>query len=465
MKRILFGAVLSMALFAQGPSANLRTSQTPTALDRYVAAPDSHYEWKLVNTIDGGNVRAYVLELTSQQYLTEKEVDRPIWKHWLTIIRPTEIVGTTGFLYITGGNNRSNPPAKPEMGFVDVAATTKSLVAELRMVPNQPLKFAESNRETSEDASIAYTWDKFLKTGDEKWPMRLPMTKAAVRAMDAIQAFLATDPGGRANIQNFVVVGGSKRGWTTWATAAVDKRVTAIAPLVIDLLNLEPSFVHHWRAYGFWAPAVQDYIDKDIMGWLGTKEYRALMKIEEPFEYRDRLTMPKYIVNSSGDQFFLPDSSQFYFDQLQGEKHLRYVPNADHSLRGSDAQATVMGFYDMVLHGKARPKYSWKIEGDRILVECQDKPAAVNLWHAENPEKRDFRLMTIGPAYKSEDVPLSPDGKYELKLPTPEKGWSASFVELTYPTGGKYPFKVTTGVKVLPDQYPFPPPVTRGSSQ
>ena len=42
--------------------------------------------------------------------------------------------------------------------------------------------------------------------------------------------------------------------------------------------------------------------------------------------------MPKYIINGSGDQFFCPDSSQFYFNDLKGEKHLRYVPNVDHSV-------------------------------------------------------------------------------------------------------------------------------------
>ena len=44
--------------------------------------------------------------------------------------------------------------------------------------------------------------------------------------------------------------------------------------------------------------------------------------------------MPKFMVYAAGDQFFLPDSSRFYFDDLKGEKYLRYVPNTDHSLRG-----------------------------------------------------------------------------------------------------------------------------------
>ena len=49
-----------------------------------------------------------------------------------------------------------------------------------------------------------------------------------------------------------------------------------------------------------------------------------------PDWYRERFTMPKFIMNSAGDQYLLPDSSRFYFDDLPGEKYLRYVPNTDH---------------------------------------------------------------------------------------------------------------------------------------
>ncbi|MFN7918506.1 MAG: PhoPQ-activated protein PqaA family protein [Bryobacteraceae bacterium] len=93
------------------------------------------------------------------------------------------------------------------------------------------------------------------------------------------------------------------------------------------------------------------------MDWLGTKQMKNLMKIEEPFQYRDRLTMPKYMVNSAGDQFFIPDSSQFYFDKLKGERYLRYIPNTDHSLRNSDAPLGLPspGCSRLVLVESARP--------------------------------------------------------------------------------------------------------------
>src|SRR5690242_14922607 len=77
-----------------------------------------------------------------------------------------------------------------------------------------------------------------------------------------------------------------------WTTAAVDNRVAAIVPAVIDLLNIEASFEHHYRAYGFWAPAIAAYQASGIMRWAGTSELDSLLQIEDPFSYRDRLTMP-----------------------------------------------------------------------------------------------------------------------------------------------------------------------------
>ena len=122
------------------------------------------------------------------------------------------------------------------------------------------------------------------------------------------------------------------------------------------------------------------------------------MKIEEPYYYRDRLTMPKLMVNASGDQFFLPDSSQFYFDDLKGEKHLRYVPNTNHSLDKSDALESMQAFYASVVKGTPRPEFSWTFEKDgSIKVVSKQRPDAVTLWQATNPEARNFRHDASAP--------------------------------------------------------------------
>jgi PhoPQ-activated pathogenicity-related protein len=436
--------------------AALSAPAAETALDRYVKAPDSTYKYEIVNTVKGDGYTLYVVDLTSQTWRKPEEVDRTVWKHWLTIVKPDQVEGNTGYLFISGGSTRDKAPAQANPMYVEMATTTHTVTAELQDVPNEPVTFAGESKPRSEDGIIAYTWLKFMQTGDETWPLRLPMTKAAVRAMDTVSSVMAKEGGG-VKVEKFVVSGGSKRGWTTWTTAAVDKRVSAIIPAVIDLLNIEPSFQHHWKVYGFWAPAVKDYDQMGIMDWQGRPEYKKLMEIEEPYSYRDRLDMPKFMVYAAGDQFFLPDSSKFYLDDLRGEKYLRYIPNTDHSLKNSDARESMMAYYEAFLHGKARPKFYWNFEknGD-IKVTSQDKPSAVKLWQATNPEHRDFRLEMLGPAYKSTDLTDQGGGVYVGHVTAPEKGWTAYFVEMTYPSGGKYPFKFTTAVRVNPDTEPFP---------
>ncbi len=454
--RLSLGPLLAMAAVVLA----LAAASKQTALDRYVHAPDPSYKYELVNTISGEGYKAYVLDLTSQTWRPPVAADRVVWKHWLTVVRPDRVDYTTGFLYITGGSNKDKAPENVEERILDTALATHSVAAELRMVPNQPLSFPDATKpDLVEDQFIAYTWDKYLRTGNEMWPARLPMTKSAVRAMDAVQQFLASDAGGKIKVEQFMVAGGSKRGWTTWTTAAVDKRVVAIAPMVIDLLNNEKSFEHHYRAYGFYSPAVKDYEDLGIMKWTGTPQFHKLMQIEEPYEYRDRLSVPKYIINSAGDQYFLPDSSRFYFDDLKGEKYLRYVPNTDHSLKNSDARQGLIAFYDAFLRRQPRPRFSWKFEDDgSIRVTTLDKPAEVKLWQATNPEHRDFRLASIGPAYTATTLQEQKNGVYVGQVEKPAKGWTAYFVELTYASGGKYPLKFTTGVRINPDTLPFPAP-------
>ena len=449
-KRFLSGSVAALFL------AVLPAVAAETALDRYVKKPDPSYSYRVAKAIHGDGYTTFVVDLTSQTWRKESEVDRTVWKHWLTIVKPDRVEGTTGYLFITGGSTKDKEPVAAPPQYVEIATTTHTVAAELQDVPNEPLTFAGETKPRSEDGIIAYTWLKYMTTGDETWPLRLPMTKAAVRAMDTISAVMASEEGGRIRVERFVVSGGSKRGWTTWTAAAVDPRVSAIMPASIDLLNLQKSFDHHYKVYGFWAPAVKDYSESGVMDWMGTPEYRNLLAIEEPYSYRERLTMPKYMVQAAGDEFFLPDSSRFYFDDLRGEKYLRYIPNTNHSLKGTDARESMLAFYEAFLKGAPRPKFTWDFlpNGD-IRVNTKDKPSAVKLWQATNAEHRDFRLMTIGPAYRSTDL-TAEGGVYVAHVEKPEKGWTAYFVEMTYPSGGRYPFKFTTAVRVNPDTEPFP---------
>lgn len=439
-------------------SVQQTASAADTALDRYVRAPDAAYRYRSVTNVSAGDVVCHAIDMTSQRWLTTNEVNRTEWRHWLMVYWPSKVHHDTALLFISGGNNKSQQPPKPDKRWFEIAKATGSVVAELRMVPNQPLIFKNDGQERVEDDLIAYGWDKFLRGGQDEWLARLPMTKSAVRAMDTITDFLGKPEQGGIQVTKYVVSGGSKRGWTTWTTAIADKRVVAIAPIVIDMLNMVPSFKHHWEAYGFYAPAVGDYEQHGIMDWQNTPEYGRLIKIVEPYEYRDRLTLPKLLINATGDQFFLPDSHRFYFDDLKGPKYIRYVPNADHSLRDSDATETLAAWHYAISHGKALPQLDWKVNWQRgdIEVILKDRPKKILLWQATNPNARDFRVETLGKVWTSSELSADADGKVTARVEKPAKGWTAFMVEMTYQIEGvPVPLKLTSGVAVAPDVLPF----------
>lgn len=397
-----------------------------TPLDGYVARADDSFALGPARALADN---AAVYELTSQTW-------RGIpWRHWLTVIRPPDAAPDTALLVIAGGEIGKPAPEAPAAWQVDIARASGIVVAELRMVPNQPL---DLEGPLSEDALIAYTWDQYHRTGDPTWAAQLPMTQSAVRAMDAV--------GRLTGVRRFIVTGASKRGWTAWLAAAVDPRVVGVVPIVIDVLNVEASMRHHHAAYGFWAPAIHDYEERGLMEKMDAPEQRALLAFVDPFAYRERYTMPKLMINAAGDQFFLPDSSRFYFEALPGPKYLRTIPNADHSLKDTDARASLAAFVGAVTAGRPLPRVSWMVSDGVLRVEG-DPPDSALLWQATNPAARDFRLETIGKVWTSR--PLTHEALAGVPLPAPERGWTASFVELTF---GPHTF--TTAVTVSPDTLP-----------
>jgi len=459
--------ILLVALMMTVSTAQGRDSHTleRTALDRYVNSADPSYQYDIIATVNEPRYTSYIVSMTSQRWLTEQEVNLPLWHHYMSITVPTTIRSNIGFLEITGGSKLDRPPTQAPASDIRRALQSGTVVSSLFGVPNQPLIFSDSPKTLRvEDNIIAYSWDKYLRSGDDKWPLRLPMTKAAVRAMDTVTDLVARQR--TFTVDQFVLAGGSKRGWTAWTTAAVDRRVVAIIPVVIDMLNISESFKHHYSVYGGYAPAVGDYVKQGNINWMGTAQWDSLMAIVEPFEYRDRLSLPKYLLNSTGDEFFIPDSWKFYWHQLPGEKHLRYVPNSNHSMAGTDVLDSIDAWYYAQVHNIPMPRYSWNVEDDGgITVMSLDKPNEVLLWQAHNPKQRNFMQAVIGKAYTSTVLTEQEPGIYRAKVATPKTGFTAFYIEMSYPSGSNLPLKFSSGTSVVPDRVAYSWKMTADSSR
>lgn len=452
------------------------TAAENTALDDYVAAPDTNYSYLHYHTERGDGYTTYFVKMTSQKWRAPGEVDRVLWEHELLIAVPwVSHSGNshTAFLMVNGGRNSGELTSQDNDVIGLLAVVTGSVAAIINQIPNQPLSFSDETGSRSEDEILAYGMDKYLDTGDPAWLVQLPMTKAVVRAMDTVQAFAVNFEGSfpkPPRIDDFIVGGGSKRGWATWLAAAVEaqkgntSRVKAILPASIDLLNLGEQFVHHWEAYGFYAPAIHDYADFDLPCRAQTQAGQEMLELIDPYAYRDRLTMPKLVLNSAGDQFFLPDSSQFYYADLPGPKRLRYTLNTDHS-QGQDLSSIILptlSWISDVRDGKQGPDFSWTLEPEgSIRVETVTTPKRVRLWQATNPDARDFRLETIGPAWTRTDLQNTGNGVYIGYVSPPAEGWRAFTVELTFPGSTVIPTPLesdqvfTTDVRVTSATLPY----------
>lgn len=460
-----FAAVLMAFVFCAGVAGSVEA----TALDDYVAKVDPFSTvglgstYSVVNTVVQPSYTAYVIDMTSQRWRDLSEVNVTDWQHYLTVYKPNS--SPSGFsnisgLIIGGGSNGGGAPGI-DGSLGGFAAATDSVLVELTTVPNQPLQFAGEAFTRSEDDIIAKTFREYLDGGDDEWPLLLPMVKSAVRAMDTVQDFLPTTGVGVGDVpQEFFVTGGSKRGWTTWLTAAADRRVSAIAPQVIDVLNMEESMLHHRQFYegvtngttGGFSNAVSPYTNEGIFDEIGNPSMIPLLKIVDPFEYRDRLTMPKYIVNSTGDEFFVPDSAQFYFDDLLGDdNYLRYVPNTGHGLN-STATDNVATFYQAVLAGEELPEFSWELDGTNgIRVNTIDAPLEVNLWQATNPVENDFRDAYTSVTWTSSTLSDLGGGEFLGTVATPGSGATAFMIELVFDSPFADDYVFTTQVRVVPE--------------
>ena len=375
------------------------------------------------------------------------------------MIVPDKVEHKDAFLYITGGNNTDPAPKTAPERWAKMALETRSVVVELDDVPNQPLRFAEDPKPRVEDEIIAYQQAKFARDRNPLDLVRLPMVKSGTQAMTAVQQYLASEAGGKLKVDGFVVSGGSKRAWVTWLVGAIDRRVVAIVPIVINVLDVDATAKHHWEAMGYFSPALKDYVENGLIpGMIGSPGLTEVNRIEDPLNYRDRpaMKMPKYVINAVGDEYFPPDNTRFSYHLLPQVKRLRMIPNSKHSTAGTDISDSITAFYDAVLNRRPIPDYSWTVRPDgAIVVKSATKPAEVRLWQGTDPKARDFRVDTIGKAFTSTVLTPQTDGTWVGKVDKPPAGWTAYFVELSYPSGTAYPFKFTTEVSVIPDTLPY----------
>ncbi|MYD44813.1 MAG: hypothetical protein F4W92_00450 [Gammaproteobacteria bacterium] len=441
-----------------------------SSLTNYVQLEDKSYSWKIQKVEQHGDLTFAVIDLRSLEWLSPEQVNRTQWQHWLELYIPKQAESEIALLYVGGGRNGRPAPEFENSLEATIALQTQSVVGLLGQVPNQKLIFNKDAIERREDRLLAHAWTQFNAHDDPHWIPLLPMVKSVVRALDAITEITASNEIQSPQIKEFVVTGGSKRGWTSWLSAVADERIIAIVPAVFDALNSARSMEHHFKAYGYWSHAIVDYFAEGLLGTIDASQADKFFEITDPYRYLDRLTIPKFSINATGDEFFLLDSTQFYWDDLKGVKLLRYVPNSDHSLEHTDVVESIATFHWLIQNELPLPSFEWHWT-DSATVEIDQirgQVSKISMWSAHNPVARDFRLLrkkdsieAQGPTWHEELV-FGIENEKELstsplilEFESDGPGWHAHMVEVEFDVGFQYPLKLTTTVSISPTNLPF----------
>lgn len=412
-----------------------------TALKNYLDNHDKEYKWELKDSMASGNLMIYQLILTSQKWR------KYIWRHQLTIFIPTELKYDGALLFITGGSNKDEQPnwSKTDgiwSALATISEKNKAIVASIRQVPNQPLY-----DDLVEDQLISYTLHQFKQDKDYTWPLLFPMVKSAVKAMDAVQEFSKIKS--PISVNNFVISGASKRGWTTWLSSAIDdKRVKAIAPMVIDMLNMPATLDYQFKTYGEYSEEIEDYVKLGIVQNINDEAGKAITTMIDPFSYKSKMTVPKMIFIGTNDPYWTVDAIKHYFDQIPGKNMIHYVPNVGHNLGGGkQAFEALSAFFGITNMNKPYPHATWNVDATKENIELNVIPPntaeleSATLWFTTSAD-RDFRNnLWLNRTIKLNALPY-----VKASIPFVKKGYQAFYIDLKYkdPNGGSF----TTSTRV-----------------
>ncbi|HCM1964657.1 TPA: PhoPQ-regulated protein [Salmonella enterica subsp. salamae serovar 56:l,v:z39] len=460
---MLFISPAGLALSAGENNKNI--DLTHVISDYRISLTSLPLDYSLLEKKQRPGVMLQRFNLNSQTWSPQGVVSPERWQNGVDIYIPDSAREKNALVVINNGsnNNGSGTPVAPtnfnEEELSRIAIATRTVVISVSNVPNQVLSYQGVTTPLGEDNSVAYSWKLFI--GDthkyQDASLHIPMAASVSQAFRLAKKELTQQ-----NINKFIVTGASKRGWAAWLTALSDPDVGAVVPFAMDLLNTQKSLEHMYQSYGKnWPVAFYPYYNQGIDQQIGTDKFAGLMRLEDPLTYLntdmgDRLKIDKYIINASGDDFYVPDNSHFYYGLLPGSKSLRVVPNSTHNGILSVAEQSLITFVNRFQEKQKLPEITENVQsrGDgkkELVVNFSEKPVAILQWTARNPAARDFRYA-CDIKYNSVPVSLATgDNTLSISLTTPDSGWQATYIEATFTDG----YVATTQVYITPDEkYP-----------
>jgi PhoPQ-activated pathogenicity-related protein len=340
------------------------------------------------------------------------------WRHELFIKYPTKVQrDDVVVVLLTGGQGGDTHQASAQ----HLAEALGIRAVLLTKVPNQPLFDG-----MTEDVLLSYTLDQYRRSGDPGWPLLFPMVTSVVKGIDALQVTL-----GQPHLK-VVLVGASKRGWTTYLTGAVDKRIVGIVPAVYEMIAIPRQVALARERYGRDSEKIRPYTALGLTDSLLEPRVAKMISWIDPVEYFSQFTMPKLVLLGANDPYWVVDSVRQYWNKLPEPKMLRILPNVGHGvLSETAASEAIISFIRLIMDNGTLPSANWRFSGvangTALISGSGAEPIArCTVWRALS-EDTDFRDAE----FRAGPCEVARDGKgFRSVVAVPSTENAAVFVDL-----------------------------------
>ncbi len=495
---VYFSALIIVALYSETPKAN------ENKLDNYIS--------KHLSETTELQCRAPVLQpasiihsctFTSQMWPAGVDtIEGEGWVHSITIAVPRKLhnIPETALYFSDGGDNdrpgdylkqfimlarlKSNS-SNSERSFNPVAIMdlliqhTNTIIVYQQQIPNQPYTLLDApETELSEDRLLAETLVRAVNDDGKgavtpENTLLFPMAQANIAGIYRASEFINSKISSDAPIKHFIVGGASKRAWAMWLATAFDQGtdnnarhlISGVVPVAMiqhfpeTLKAIKKSYCHFPKPL---APFTDRHIFQELLSPYNDR-YNRLFEEIDPYTYLKNKRFDNVrtlVIHPSSDHYFIPDSTQYYYPDLRGERHIMVIPNIGHGgaipainyLYGALTNITAMA------HDQALPSHLEEYDryNNMLSVHTENKPDHVYVWSASNTGARDFRLEST--EFKRQEIlpviNLNDSQTYQWQADSTQKGWTAFFMEMHYNAPNAKPFVLSTQVYITPDRYP-----------
>jgi PhoPQ-activated pathogenicity-related protein len=306
-------------------------------------------------------------------------------------------------------------------------------------VPNQPLYGGKK-----EDDLLSFSLDQYRRSGDGSWPLLFPMVSSVVKGIDTLEEVL-----GEKDLK-VVLIGASKRGWTTYLTAAVDPRIAAMVPAVFEMVSMEQQVSLMRERYGRDSEKIRPYTELGLTNSLREPRVAQLISWIDPITFFPRYKMPKLVLLGANDPYWVVDSVRRYWDALPEPKMLRILPNVGHGVLSEAAAGdAIVSFVRSVMNDHPLPRFKWRFSSaaNGVAIVSGEGEATISrcaLWRASSSTP-DFRAATFAPV---DCQVLGGGSRFKAPISVESRENTAVFGDLELSAGRGEKIVVSTGAQV-----------------